>query len=241
MPMSLPFLKRKDNIVLGRTGPFFFFPSFRLKAQDRATHAYLLGTTGQGKSKLLEHLLLQDILAGRGCGLLDPHTDLLRDLIASLHRRGFFKDPHQRKRLLYFDPSRADSILPFNVLASSSAPYATAVHLIEAFRRTWPESLREAPRFTNILLASLLVLIHNRLTLAELPRFLTDKRFREPLLEEMQDEEITSVVHDRLDRWGKEQPLILESSWEDTECRKGLIVSIQYRYDLAPTTRSVQK
>lgn len=172
---------------------------------------YMLGITGQGKSKLLENLLLQDILAGRGCGLLDPHTDLVRDLLASLQRANFFRKTDNRKRILYFDPSRTDVIIPFNVLSSSSAPYATAIHLIEAFRRTWPESLREAPRFTNILLASLLVLIENHLTLAELPRFLTDKKFREPLLEEMHDAEITSVFHDRLDRWGKEQPLILES------------------------------
>lgn len=97
------------------------------------------------------------------------------------------------------------------MLASFDNPYVTAVNLIEAFRRTWPESLREAPRFTNILLASLLVLIRSRLTLAELPRLLTDKKFREPLLETMNDDEITSVFHDRLDRWGREQPLILES------------------------------
>ena len=102
-------------------------------------------------------------------------------------------------------------MIPFNILASSDRPYVTAVNLIEAFRRTWPESLRQAPRFTNILLASLLVLIGNHLTLAELPRLLTDKKFREPLLENIQDEEITSVFHDRLDRWGREQPIILES------------------------------
>lgn len=209
--MSLSFRSSQNQVVLGRTGPFFFFPSYRLSEQERATHMYMLGITGQGKSKLLEHLLFQDILAGRGCGLLDPHTDLANDLIASLDRVGFFRNPKNRARVLYFDPSQSEHVLPFNVLHSSSPPYATAIHLIEAFRRTWPESLREAPRFTNILLASLLVLIENRLTLADLPRFLTDKKYREVLLEEIEDPEIVSVFHERLDRWGREQPLILES------------------------------
>jgi len=211
MGIALPFLSRKEDVKLGRTGPFFFFPTFRLSERERSTHMYMLGITGQGKSKLLEHLLVQDILAGRGCGLLDPHTDLVRDLIASLHRSNFFQAKKNCERILYFDPSRQDAVIPFNVLVSANTPYQTAVHLIEAFRRTWPESLREAPRFTNILLASLLVLIENRLTLAELPRFLSDKKFREPLLEKMSDEEVVAVFHDRLDRWGKEQPLILES------------------------------
>jgi len=71
MNLTLPFLSHKKQIVLGRIGRLFFFPTFWLSEQERATHMYLLGITGQGKSKLLEHMLLQDILAGRGCGLLD--------------------------------------------------------------------------------------------------------------------------------------------------------------------------
>lgn len=100
MPIRLPFLHSKNEITLGRTGPFFLFPSFRLSEQERATHMYMLGITGQGKSKLLEHMLLQDIRAGRGCGLLDPHTDLARDLLASLHRTGFLRDRPNHERIL---------------------------------------------------------------------------------------------------------------------------------------------
>jgi Type IV secretion-system coupling protein DNA-binding domain len=211
MLWHLPFLPRKDDLVLGRTGPYAFFPALRLRVEERATHMYVLGITGQGKSKLLEHCLVQDILAGRGCGVIDPHADLARDLLTNLAHRGWFKQAKQRQRLLYFDPSRPDGLIPFNVLAAASAPYATAVNLVEAFRRTWPESLREAPRFTNILLASLLVLMANRLTLADLPRLLTDKVYREELLQAVPDGEIVSVFHDRLDRWGREEPLILES------------------------------
>jgi chromate transporter len=44
MPLSLPFVQHKDDIVLGRTGPFFFFPSYRLKEQDRATNFYHPGS-----------------------------------------------------------------------------------------------------------------------------------------------------------------------------------------------------
>jgi len=173
---------------------------------------YVLGITGQGKSKLLEYCLFQDITAGRGCGLLDPHTDLAQDLLAYLAASGFFARPGNRERLIYFDPSRSDYLIPFNVLATSYPPYVTAMNLVEAFRRTWPESLREAPRFTNILLAALLTLIANHLTLVELPRLLIDKDFREELLENVKDQEITSVFRCRLDKWGsREESLILES------------------------------
>lgn len=212
MKFALPdFWPLPGDLILGRTGPLRFFPSFRLRAGHRTTHMYVLGITGQGKSKLLEHCLLQDLLAGRGCGVIDPHTDLARDLLTSLYRRGFFKHARNRQRILYLDPSRPEHQLPFNVLADSANPYQTAIHIVEAFRRAWPESLREAPRFSNVLLASLLTLIPNRLTLVHLPRLLTDKRFREAQLEKVADPEVVSVFHDRLDRWGREEPLMLES------------------------------
>jgi putative protein kinase ArgK-like GTPase of G3E family len=34
---------------------------------------HIVGTTGKGKSKLLEHLIFQDVVAGRGVALIDPH------------------------------------------------------------------------------------------------------------------------------------------------------------------------
>jgi len=150
-------------------------------------------------------------MAGRGCGMLDPHSDLARDLMSQLAADGFFEHLVNQQRVIFFDPARTDYFIPFNVLDTGDPPYTTAVNIIEAFRRTWPESLREAPRFTNILLASLLVLIANRLTLVDLPRLLTDKKFRENLLDQVNDPELISVFHDRMDRWGREEPLILES------------------------------
>jgi hypothetical protein len=212
MRFTLPFFQHyKESLILGRTGPLSIFPAFRIGAQQRTTHMYVLGITGQGKSKLLEHCLFQDITSGRGCGLLDPHTDLAQDLLAYLASSGFFTSPKNRDRFVYFEPSRSDCLIPFNVLATPYPPYVIAMNLVEAFRRTWPESLREAPRFTNILLASLLTLIANHLTLVELPRLLTDQGFRERLLNNVDDQEVISVFHDRLDKWGREQPLILES------------------------------
>ncbi len=79
MRFALPFFARKDDLVLGQAGSLPLFSTVRLTAQQRTTHTYVIGLTGQGKSKLLEHLLFQDITRGRGVGLIDPHGDLVRD------------------------------------------------------------------------------------------------------------------------------------------------------------------
>ncbi len=211
MVFNLPFFHREEVLLLGRAGSLPLFSSVGLTAQQRTTHTYVIGITGQGKSKLLEHLLLQDIVAGRGCGLIDPHTDLADDLLCSLFANGYLSDLRRRGRIIYFDPMHSDWVMPFNVLKSAYPPYVTAMNLVEAFKRTWPESLREAPRFTNILLACLLVLIANERTLVDLPRLLTDKDWREEQLENITDEDLLSVFHERIDRWGKDEAVILES------------------------------
>ena len=143
------FSPRHDDLVLGQTGPFGFFPKCKISQRERAAHTYVVGITGQGKSKLLQHLLFQDITQGRGCGLLDPHSDLACDTLrylASWYDRSYMDRPylHESKsleRIIYFDPSRTDYIVPFNVLNTRFGTYETAQNIVEAFRRTWPQSL----------------------------------------------------------------------------------------------------
>jgi len=195
------------KLTLGEYGPWGLFKC-RAPLSALDTHLYMVGKTKKGKSKLLQHLAYQLITLGQGCALLDPHGDLADDLLAHL-------SPHLRgdldSRILYFDPSRTDYLLPFNALRSPAEPYRIAQNILEAFRRAWPESLREAPRFANILLAATVVLIENGLTLAEMPRLLTDLGYRCTLLDKVADPEITRFFRARYDRWGREQVLIAES------------------------------
>ena len=142
-----------NRVTLGRVGVL----PYSLPNWTRNTHLYCIGTTGTGKSKFLESLFVADVKAGRGCALVDPHGDLARDALANLLSSGYFAGQEAFERVIYFDPARTDYTLEFNVLRSRLEPYTIANQVIEAFRRTWPQSLREAPRFMNISLAALLV------------------------------------------------------------------------------------
>ena len=83
---------------------------------------------------------------------------------------------------------------------------------MEAFRRTWPESLREAPHFSNVIMATLPALIANRLTLMHTSRFLANPSFRERCLSRVKDRNIVEYFRDRYDQWGKEAPVMREST-----------------------------
>src|SRR4051794_4735146 len=47
-----------------------------LDRDERRRHLYIVGQTGTGKSTLLLNLIRQDLIAGEGLALLDPHGDL---------------------------------------------------------------------------------------------------------------------------------------------------------------------
>lgn len=131
-----------------------------MTASARAAHLYVIGMSGKGKSKLLEWCLYQDIAAGRGCGLIDPHSLLVDDPLRLLLTQGALANPDIRHRLIYVNPARADYVIPFNVLATQAEnPHDIAAAVLEAFRRTWPECLKETPHFSNVVTAALIVLI----------------------------------------------------------------------------------
>ena len=213
--MHLPFLQHQHSadLILGRRWRFPISPLVRVTSSARTAHLYVIGMSGKGKSKLLEHCLYQDIAAGRGCGLIDPHSLLADDLLRLLITRGVLADPDIRSRLIYVDPSRTDYVIPFNVLATAAVhPYDIAAAVLEAFRRTWPNCLKEAPHFSNVVTAALIVLIENGLTLMDMPRLLTNAEFREQCLKSVAEPQVVEFFHDRYDRWGREAPLMREST-----------------------------
>lgn len=212
LPIDFLHHPKSEQITLGHTGRFPLLRPLKVDLKTRASHTYVVGVSGKGKSKLLESLLYQDIAAGRGVGLIDPHSQLASDLLRILVTKNLTNDPNILAKIIYVDPARTDYVIPFNVLAAAGEePYDIATSVVEAFRRTWPLSLQEAPHFTNVIMAALLVLIANKLTLMDMPRLLTNKEYRESCLKAVNDHSVIEFFHDRFDRWGREAPLMRES------------------------------
>jgi hypothetical protein len=183
-----------ETLTLGRVNRFSLFPEYRIPAAIRNAHTHVIGRSGMGKSKFLEFMLYQDIASARGCGLIDPHSLLIDDLLRLLLTRNTLTDLQIRRKIIYVDPSRTDYVVPFNVLATEHDVYDKAASILEAFRRTWPDALREAPHFSNVVTAALLVLIQNKLTLMDMPRLLTNQEFREQCLQQVTDRSVIAHI-----------------------------------------------
>jgi hypothetical protein len=64
---------------------------------DRRRHMYIIGKTGVGKSELLKQMILQDIKEGKGIGVVDPHGDLIEDILKLI-------PPERSEDVILFDP-----------------------------------------------------------------------------------------------------------------------------------------
>lgn len=201
------------KLRLGVCDPFGLLP-VSVSLRHFNSHLYVVGQSGQGKSKFLQHLLFQLASSPWGCGVFDPHSDLASDLLAQLASqpaaRPWLSDPANQQRLLYLDPARTDYLVPCNILKNpSSTPYEVAENVVEAFRRVWPETLVEAPRFAQIMRNGLLVLIACGLSLLELEPLLTDSTFRNRMLEQVEDPLVVAFFKHQYDRWGREQAIFV--------------------------------
>jgi GTPase SAR1 family protein len=145
---------------------------FGIKQADRHSHMYLIGKTGVGKSTLLESLIRQDIQAGRGLALIDPHGDLAEKVLEYL--------PEERKSdLIYFNVPDAGQSLGFNPIepVSPARRSLAAGGLLEVFKKLWADSW--GPRLEHILRNALLGLFdQERATLADILRLFNDPNFR---------------------------------------------------------------
>jgi hypothetical protein len=163
---------------------------------DRARrHVHIVGASGSGKSNLLLQLLLEDVSQGGGIALLDPHGDLVDDLLARMPE-------HRMEDVILLDPADTEYPVGFNVLAAHSDLEKTLLSsdLVAIFRRlstSWGDQMHAV--FANAIQAFLESTRGG--TIADLRKFLVDREFREEFLLTIPDEEITYY-------WRKEFPLL---------------------------------
>jgi hypothetical protein len=175
----------------------------RIPERVRLTHTHVIGSTGAGKSKLLEHMIRQDIIAGRGVCLLDPHggaaDSLYRSILTWLAESGL----EQRRTIHLIDPNAPKYTVGFNPLARPDAgtEYSVIAALtLEAVERAWgDEDTLRKPNIRRVLMTTFKVLAELGCTLAE-ARYLYDRfdrlGFRAYAIEHTRDEEVRADLVD---------------------------------------------
>jgi len=156
-----------------------------VKQSHRDAHFYIVGATRSGKTKFLESLIEQDIKNGLGFGVIDPHGDLTEDVKGYLWLCSGRSQEFVQEKVVLIDPTDENRTVAFNPLEKTrgESPARVASELTEAFKKIWKDSW--GARMEHLLKNTLIALVENNLTLAELHPFLTDSLVRRKVLEKV--------------------------------------------------------
>jgi hypothetical protein len=170
---------------------------FGLTTHDRRHHAYVVGKTGSGKTTLLRNLIIQDIAAGRGVGVIDPHGDLAHEILDYI--------PSWRTDdVVYFDPGDYDFPIGLNLLEATSPDERHLINsgVVSALKNIWKDSW--GPRMEWVLSASIAALLEcENVSLLSLPRMLVDERYRLWVLKQVKDPIVRRVWDLELGKYDK--------------------------------------
>lgn len=151
---------------------------------------YCLGVQGVGKSTLLESIILDQIANNESVIAIDPHGDLVREIIARM--------PGQKLQDTYLLDLRDARDWPFGMnlfalptgqQATQEARDAVRNQVMHAFERIWP-AVKEGLYFGNVLRPIIATLIERpALTLADVPRLFYNEAFRVASTQRLDDYE----------------------------------------------------
>lgn len=181
-PANMP----KEGIILG-INTFRGKQSYvRIKQEDRRRHMYEIGQTGVGKSVFMESLIKQDIEAGRGVCVVDPHGELIEKVLTHV--------PKERAEdVIIFDPADTERPMGMNMLEFETQEQKTFVinEMINIFDKLYDLKATGGPMFEQYMRNAMLLIMDDPdtgATLLEIPKVLSDEKYRQAKLAKAQSQ-----------------------------------------------------
>jgi hypothetical protein len=172
---------------------------------ERAAHVYVIGSTGVGKSKAVATWALHDLRDGHGFGVIDPHGDLVHDIVANAVA-------FPEIRLIEFGAEEMVTLNPLERVPGVDV-YTQTLELVDVFRKIWELSDATTPRLIEILRNAVWTLIEAGETLLELEPLLTDDGYRARLMRTVTHEGVARFWRNRFEQWPpRERALFVEST-----------------------------
>jgi len=142
--------------------------------KDRRRHFYYIGQTGTGKSWFMKGMIIQDILNGEGVAVIDPHGELIDDVLAFI--------PKERiDDVVMFEPFDLTRPCGLNMLEYDTPEQKdfAVQEMIAIFMKLFPPEII-GPMFEHYMRNAMLALMadkDNPGTLVEIPKMFTDPSF----------------------------------------------------------------
>ncbi|MCL5666830.1 MAG: type IV secretion system DNA-binding domain-containing protein [Patescibacteria group bacterium] len=167
------------NIYRGVETPIYMTRS------DRRRHTYILGRTGGGKSWLLANMAIQDIKNGEGLCVIDPHGDLVQDILS--------RCPKERAEdIIVFEPFDMERPIGLNMLEVDSEEQKdfAVQEMIQIFYKLVTDPAMLGPMFEHNMRNAMLTLMADEEhpgTITDIPRIFTDTDFQKYKIGKVRD------------------------------------------------------
>ena len=197
-----PALYSQSGILLGHASARGVTKDIRIPDEIRDRHVYIVGKSGTGKSTLPLNAICQDIEAGAGMAVIDPHGDLVRSLLSYIPE-------HRIPDVIYFNAADTDYPIAFNPFSVQTSKEATLVadDLMTTFRRladTWGPQMEHILRYTFDTLIS-----YGDATFFDIKTILQNPQARTKFLSNVDDEDLLSFWQNEFRRLEKDtQPIL---------------------------------
>jgi hypothetical protein len=141
---------------------------------DRTRHHYCIGKSGSGKSVFLSYLARQDIKNGDGVCVIDPHGDLIEELVN-------FVPKERAKDCVVFNPSDMERPMGLNMLEANNPEEMdmASSQATEIFIKLFGDEIF-GPRIQHYFRNACLTLMEDTeegATLIDVPRIFVDEEF----------------------------------------------------------------
>ncbi|MBT4941801.1 MAG: type IV secretion system DNA-binding domain-containing protein [Candidatus Magasanikbacteria bacterium] len=169
-PPNLP----KEGLTLGYCEYRGTKEDVKLQTPDRQRHLYIIGKSGSGKSVTIANLAMQDVKAGHGVCIVDPHGDLVEEVLGHI--------PKERADdVIIFNPSDTERPIGMNMLEAKSKDQKdfAVQEMLGIFLKLFPPEMI-GPMFEHTMRNVMLTLMANHEdpgTIIDIPRMLVDDDF----------------------------------------------------------------
>lgn len=198
----------KLDVVFGVNTHHGVKTPFGLTAIERERHVYIIGGTGNGKTTMIQYAIVQDIKAGKGLAVIDPHGDMAETLLRYV--------PEERiKDVVYFNPDDLEYPIGLNLLELT--PGLTGHDLlrekdiitesvVSVFRKIFSEEDTGGHRIEYVLRNT----IQTALTVPDATLFtvfqiLNDSQYRKKIIAKLDDQNLINFWKNELGKAGDMQ------------------------------------
>jgi hypothetical protein len=207
--------------------------------EERRRHTYILGATGSGKTTLLSNMIYQDIVNGKGVGVLDPHGQLIEKLLQVIPKERikdvvwFAPDDHEFPIALNLFDLPSSDLISLSLLQKQKSLVASSI--ISIFQKFY-EAKYFGPRMEYVLRNTILTALETKSpTLLTILDLLTKKNYRKEIVKGLENKILKDYWLNEFEKLGSMQKNTVISPITN---KVGGILSSPINYNILTQTKS---